>query len=87
MRPSEKKVSFGDGGFCHIVSRMVSVLRVRDQLLARLDRRRGLVLEEKTTALVLHYRRALHLQRIMESAAAALAPHYYVAVNQIAPRD
>jgi trehalose 6-phosphate phosphatase len=53
---------------------------VREQLRARLDRHGGLVLEEKTTALALHYRRALHLQReageIMESAAATLAPHY-----------
>jgi trehalose 6-phosphate phosphatase len=53
---------------------------VRDRLHAWLDERDNLVLEEKTTTLALHYRRAPHLQRevreMMESAAAALAPHY-----------
>src|SRR5512146_1148565 len=36
---------------------------VCDQLRARIHRRASLVLEEKTTALALHYRRAPHLQR------------------------
>jgi trehalose 6-phosphate phosphatase len=54
--------------------------RVRDRLRAGLDTCGDLVLEEKTTALALHYRRAPHLQsevrELMESAAEALAPHY-----------
>lgn len=53
---------------------------VYDQVRAQLENRGPLVLEEKTTALALHYRRAPHLQsearEIMECAAAALAPHY-----------
>jgi trehalose 6-phosphate phosphatase len=53
---------------------------VREQLRGRLKGRGKLMLEEKPTALALHYRRAPHLQRearqIMESAAAALAPHF-----------
>jgi len=53
---------------------------VCDQLRSQVDRCERLLLEEKTTALALHYRRAPHLQRearqIMESAAAALEPGY-----------
>jgi len=53
---------------------------VRARLCAWLDAHDNLVLEEKTTALALHYRRAPHLQsevrEMMESAAAALAPQY-----------
>lgn len=49
-------------------------------LRARIRTRGSLMLEEKTTALALHYRRAPHLQlearEIMESAAAALEPHF-----------
>jgi trehalose 6-phosphate phosphatase len=54
--------------------------RVRDRLRASLEARGDLVLEDKTTALALHYRRAPQLQsevrELMESAAATLAPHY-----------
>lgn len=53
---------------------------VSGQLRARIHACASLVLEQKTTALALHYRRAPHLQRearqIMESAAAALQPHF-----------
>jgi trehalose 6-phosphate phosphatase len=53
---------------------------VCEHLRTRLDRRGRLMLEQKTTALALHYRRAPHLQRqareLMEFAAATLEPHY-----------
>lgn len=59
---------------------------VRDWLRAWLDKRDNLMLEEKTTALALHYRRAPHLQskarKIMEEAAAALAPHYQLCAGK-----
>ncbi|HEX8757192.1 MAG TPA: trehalose-phosphatase [Steroidobacteraceae bacterium] len=54
--------------------------QVCDLIRGRLARRGNLVLEEKTTVLALHYRRAPQLQReareIMESAAAMLGPGY-----------
>lgn len=59
---------------------------VRDRLRAWLDPRDNLVLEEKTTALALHYRRAPHLQsevrQTMEAAAAVLAPHYQLCAGK-----
>lgn len=66
---------------------------VRDRLRAWLLERDNLVLEEKTTALALHYRRAPHLQSeardMMEAAAELLAPHYQLrkgkCVYELAP--
>jgi trehalose 6-phosphate phosphatase len=59
---------------------------VRDRLRAWLDEHDDLVLEEKTTALALHYRRAPQLQSevraMMEAAAAALAPHYQLCTGK-----
>jgi trehalose 6-phosphate phosphatase len=59
---------------------------IRDRLRVWLDEHESLVLEEKTTALALHYRRAPHLQsevrEMMEAAAAALAPHYQLCTGK-----
>lgn len=59
---------------------------VRARLRAWLDDHDDLLLEEKTTALALHYRRAPHLQsearEMMESAAAAVAPHYQLCTGK-----
>jgi trehalose 6-phosphate phosphatase len=75
---SERRDTHGRVTFARVDQALLEP--VRDQLRARLDPRRSLVLEEKSTALALHYRRAPHLQReagqIMQSAAAALGPHY-----------
>lgn len=53
---------------------------VYDEVRAQLDSRRALVLEGKSAAFALHYRRAPQLQsaarEIMDRAAAALAPRY-----------
>ena len=67
---------------------------VSGRLRARIDPCGSLVLEEKTTALALHYRRAPHLQvearEIMESAAAALEPDFRLrtgkCVYELTPR-